>query len=65
MKNHRGRNKSQNRVMKDPHARSAANRDGRVIAIAFESAHDRDPNRSIFFFILAGLDFSSDRIALA
>lgn len=49
MKNHRGRNKSQNRVMKDPHARSATDRDGRVIAIAFESAHDRDPDRSIFF----------------
>jgi len=38
MKNHPGRNKSQNRVMKDPHARSATDRDGCVIAIAFESA---------------------------
>lgn len=50
MKNHRGRNKSQNRVMKDPHARSATDRDGRVIAMAFESARDRNPDRSILFF---------------
>lgn len=28
MKNHRGRNKSRNRVMKDPHARLVADRDG-------------------------------------
>lgn len=47
--------------MKDPHARSATDRDERVIAIAFESAHDRDPDHSIlfcfFFRFLAKLDF--------